>query len=108
MRTKAKTPPEAEAGLQQLRHYTWMMREHQEQIVRLGEMRRALVLELRTQTPERKAVTYRALAEAMDVSQQAVWKIIGDGEPPEIVADEPRKTPTKKAVKRVAPKKQEG
>lgn len=50
---------------------TRLMREHQEQITRIGQERRKKVLHLR-----QHRVTYREIATAMNVTEQAVYKII--------------------------------
>lgn len=71
MRTKSIPPKDAEKGLEKVRLLTWMMREHQDQVARLAQARQDEVLRLREQK-----VTYRSLAEAMEVSEQAVHKII--------------------------------
>lgn len=60
-------------GLDEVRMLTQMMREHQASIERLGERRRRTVLRLRDHR-----VKYREIAEAMGVSEQAVYKIIRD------------------------------
>lgn len=74
MRSKMIPTKADERGLEEIRLFTWMMREHQEQVVRLGEKRRAAVLALRD-----NGVTYDALSEAMGVSQQAVHKVLRGG-----------------------------
>lgn len=89
MRIKTTPPPEAARDLEEIRLLTWMMREHQEQVTRLGQRRREKVLALRERTPDRVAVTYRALAEAMDVSEQAVHKILVAGKEAAANVDSP-------------------
>jgi DNA invertase Pin-like site-specific DNA recombinase len=58
-------------GLEEVRLITDAMREHQSQISDLGKRRKQLILRLRKQR-----ITYREIAEAMNVSEQLIYKII--------------------------------
>lgn len=60
-----------EQGLEEVRLMTRMIREHQEQIVKLAKKRKARVMKLR-----RSKVTYREIAEAMGTSEQTVYNVI--------------------------------
>ena len=60
-----------QSGLQAVKNLTNEMRSHQDSIARLAKQRRAIVLRLRT-----NRITYRELAEAMDVSEVTVYKVI--------------------------------
>lgn len=94
MRTKSIPPKEAEKALEEIRLLTWMMREHQDQVARIAQRRHEKCLELREQK-----VTYRDLAAAMEVSEQAVHKILTKGD--EAAKKAPgSKAPAKKATKR--------
>ncbi|MFZ5852275.1 MAG: hypothetical protein ACOYY2_12905 [Actinomycetota bacterium] len=63
--------PKQQAGLDEVRLITRMMREHQQQIVELGKRRRKKILKLRGE-----GVTYRKIAEAMETTEQAVYKVV--------------------------------
>lgn len=60
-----------EQPLEEVRVMTRMIREHQDQIIRLGKKRRVKVLKLREHR-----ITYREIAEAMGSTEQNVYKII--------------------------------
>lgn len=59
------------ANLDDVRVKTRMMRDHQARITTIGQERRELVLGLRE-----RGVTYRRIAEAMDTTEQAVYKVV--------------------------------
>jgi predicted transcriptional regulator len=71
--TQATLPPKHndQPTLDEVRVMTRVIRDHQEQIIRLGKKRRVLVLALRDHR-----VTYREIAEAMGSTEQNVYKII--------------------------------
>ena len=73
MTTQATLPAKQQdqATLDEVRVMTRVIRDHQEQIIRLGKKRRVLVLALRDHR-----VTYREIAEAMGSTEQNVYKII--------------------------------
>jgi len=58
-------------GLDEVKLLTTAMREHANQIQDLAKRRKQLILRLRKQR-----ITYREIAEAMDVSEQLIYKII--------------------------------
>jgi DNA invertase Pin-like site-specific DNA recombinase len=58
-------------GLDEVRLLTDAIRTHQSQIQDLGKRRKQLILRLRKQR-----ITYREIAEAMNVSEQLIYKII--------------------------------
>jgi DNA invertase Pin-like site-specific DNA recombinase len=58
-------------GLDEVKILTDAIRTHQSQIQDLGKRRKQLILRLRKQR-----ITYRAIAEAMGVSEQLIYKII--------------------------------
>lgn len=60
-------------GLDEVKLLTTAMREHANQIQDLAKRRKQLILRLRKQR-----ITYREIAEAMDVSEQLIYKIIKD------------------------------
>lgn len=53
---------------------TEMIREHQRQIITLGKKRREKINRLRS-----NRITFREIAEAMGITEQAVFKIIQGG-----------------------------
>jgi predicted transcriptional regulator len=71
--TTAQETPECNTDpeLETVRVMTTLIRSHQDEIIRLGKLRRPLVLELR-----KRRITYKAIAEAMGSTDQNVYKII--------------------------------
>jgi DNA-directed RNA polymerase specialized sigma24 family protein len=70
MVTRKPPPTEKQAAvLKEVELLTLMMREHQDQITKLGQRRRKKLLALHAQK-----VAYREMAEAMGTTEQAVYK----------------------------------
>jgi hypothetical protein len=64
--------PEVENALVELAHLTSLIRQYGERIEEMAERRRELVRDLRDQEPP---LTYRAMADRMGVSEQAVFRM---------------------------------
>lgn len=84
---KKREKPVSEAdqqSLNEIQMLTEMMRSHQNGIVECSKRRKTVILRLR-----KNEVTYTKIAEAMQVSEQNVYKIIKDDIPrePEFDAD---------------------
>jgi hypothetical protein len=72
MAVASKPPTKAvQADLERLAVTTQMMREHSAQVKTLSAKRRTIALRLRD-----KQVTYKAMAEAMGITEVAVFKIL--------------------------------
>lgn len=61
--------------LAEVRLLTRMIREHQQQLLKLGQRRRTLVARLRGH-----GVTFREIAEYMETSEMAVYKLMSEGD----------------------------
>jgi DNA-directed RNA polymerase specialized sigma24 family protein len=67
------TEPDTDINLDEVRLQTRMIREHQREIENLGSKRKRTIMRLRA-----NLITYRKIAEAMETSEQNVYKIIRD------------------------------
>lgn len=59
--------------LSEVKQLTVMIRNHQEAITEISKTRKDVILSLR-----KHRITYREIAEAMDVTEQSVYKILRD------------------------------
>lgn len=84
------TLPSPEFGLREVATITRLIREHQQAIVNLGKRRKKVIVALRHQYGGRDGdqhVTYKQIAEAMETTDQSVYKILFPAPPKERLSD---------------------